>query len=68
LQVRRNDILDGKEPPPDPSEEPEFKENAPKEEPAAPVMEKKSAIDDESNTVSAILEFETLSTHVQPSL
>ena len=29
LQVRRNDILDGKEPPEDPTEIPEFKENAP---------------------------------------
>jgi phospholipid-binding lipoprotein MlaA len=29
LQVRRNDILDGKEPPEDPSEMPEFKENSP---------------------------------------
>jgi phospholipid-binding lipoprotein MlaA len=40
LQVRRNDILDGKEPPEDPSEIPEFKENAPSTE--KPNLEKPS--------------------------
>jgi phospholipid-binding lipoprotein MlaA len=45
LQVRRNDILDGKEPPEEPSEIPEFKENTPGDEKAKPEPEKKSAID-----------------------
>ena len=45
LQVRRNDILDGKEPPEDPAEVPEFKENAPSEEKPKIQPEKKSAND-----------------------
>ena len=45
LQVRRNDILDGKEPPEDPAEVPEFKENAPSEEKPKIQLEKKSAND-----------------------
>lgn len=45
LQVRRNDILDGKEAPEDPAEVPEFKENAPPEEKSKLQPEKKSAID-----------------------
>jgi phospholipid-binding lipoprotein MlaA len=36
LQVRRNDILDGKEPPEDPADMPEFKENAPAAVPITP--------------------------------
>jgi phospholipid-binding lipoprotein MlaA len=36
LQIRRNDILDGKEPPEDPADMPEFKENAPAAVPVAP--------------------------------
>jgi phospholipid-binding lipoprotein MlaA len=45
LQVRRNDILDGKEPPEDPVEVPEYKENAPIEDKTKGEPEKKSAID-----------------------
>lgn len=45
LQVRRNDILDGKEPPEDPAEMPEFKENAPTDDKLKLHPEKKSAID-----------------------
>jgi phospholipid-binding lipoprotein MlaA len=44
LQIRRNDILDGKEPPEDPSEIPEFKENAPPLEKSKPDLEKKSEL------------------------
>ncbi len=43
LQVRRNDILDGKEPPEDPSDVPEFKEDAPVEKPKVE-LEKKSEL------------------------
>jgi phospholipid-binding lipoprotein MlaA len=42
LQIRRNDILDGKEPPEDPSDTPEFKENAPPAEKPKVELEKKS--------------------------
>ena len=42
LQVRRNDILDGKEPPQDPSEIPEFRENSPPVEKPSVELEKKS--------------------------
>jgi phospholipid-binding lipoprotein MlaA len=42
LQVRRNDILDGKEPPEDPSEIPEFKENSPSPI-SSPSLEKPNA-------------------------
>jgi phospholipid-binding lipoprotein MlaA len=44
LQVRRNDILDGKEPPEDPSEAPEFKEKATPDEKSKLEPEKKSEI------------------------
>ena len=44
LQVRRNDILDGKEPPEDPSEIPEFRENAPPVEKPNVELEKKSEL------------------------
>jgi phospholipid-binding lipoprotein MlaA len=44
LQVRRNDILDGKEPPEDASEIPEFKENAPPAEKNKVEVEKKSEL------------------------
>lgn len=44
LQVRRNDILDGKEPPEDPTEIPEFKENAPPAEKPKVELEKKSEL------------------------
>lgn len=44
LQVRRNDILDGKEPPEDASEIPEFKENAPPAEKTKVDVEKKSEL------------------------
>lgn len=47
LQVRRNDILDGKEPPEDPTEVPEFKENAPSEQKPKLETEKKSALEPE---------------------
>jgi phospholipid-binding lipoprotein MlaA len=42
LQVRRNDILDGKEPPQDPSEIPEFRENSVPVEKPSVELEKKS--------------------------
>jgi phospholipid-binding lipoprotein MlaA len=45
LQVRRNDILDGKEPPEEPSEVPEYKENPPIDDKTKGEPEKKSAID-----------------------
>ena len=44
LQIRRNDILDGKEPPEDPSEIPEFKENSPPVEKINLELEKKSEL------------------------
>lgn len=44
LQVRRNDILDGKEPPEDPAEVPEFKEDAPPAEKPKAELEKKSEL------------------------
>jgi phospholipid-binding lipoprotein MlaA len=44
LQIRRNDILDGKEPPEDPSETPEFKENSPPVEKPKVELEKKSEL------------------------
>ena len=49
LQVRRNDILDGKEPPADPTEMPEFKENAPAVDAPKPKvdLEKKSELQPE---------------------
>jgi phospholipid-binding lipoprotein MlaA len=47
LQVRRNDILDGKEPPEDPVEVPEYKENAPIEEKIKSEPEKKSSLEPE---------------------
>jgi len=53
LQVRRNDILDGKEPPEDPTEIPEFKENAPAlNAPKSKVdIEKKSELQPEEPSV-----------------
>lgn len=44
LQVRRNDILDGKEPPEDPSEIPEFKETLPPDDKSKMDPEKKSEV------------------------
>lgn len=44
LQVRRNDILDGKEAPEEPAETPEFKENAPALEKPKVEIEKKSEL------------------------
>ena len=44
LQVRRNDILDGKEPPEDASEIPEFRENVPPVEKPKVELEKKSEL------------------------
>lgn len=44
LQVRRNDILDGKEPPEDPTEVPEFKEDAPPAGKPNVEIEKKSEL------------------------
>ncbi len=52
LQVRRNDILDGKESPEDPSEIPEFKENAPPAEKSKVELEKKSELQPEVPSVS----------------
>lgn len=62
LQVRRNDILDGKEPPEDANEIPEFKENAPAVEKAKPDIEKKSELQPDviSVELSPVLVFETL--------
>ena len=53
LQVRRNDILDGKEPPEDPTEIPEFKENAPALNAPKPKVdiEKKSELQPEEPSV-----------------
>lgn len=52
LQVRRNDILDGKEPPEDPSEIPEFKENVPAvDEKPNLDLEKKSAADPDDQVI-----------------
>ena len=55
LQVRRNDILDGKEPPEDPTEPPEFKENAPAvDAPKTKVdVEKKSELPPETQPLLA---------------
>lgn len=53
LQIRRNDILDGKEPPEDPSEIPEFKENAPPLEKPKVELEKKSELLFEPVTATA---------------
>jgi phospholipid-binding lipoprotein MlaA len=50
LQVRRNDILDGKEPPEEPAETPEFKENVPVEDKSKSELEKKSALEPEALT------------------
>ncbi len=47
LQIRRNEILDGKEPPEDPSEIPEFKENTPATETPKMELEKKSELQPE---------------------
>lgn len=52
LQVRRNDILDGKEPPEDPAEIPEFKENAPPAEKPKVEMEKKSELQSQEPLVA----------------
>ena len=52
LQIRRNDILDGKEPPEDPSEIPEFKENAPPVEKPKVELEKKSELQLEAPLVA----------------
>lgn len=51
LQVRRNDILDGKEPPEDPTEVPEFKEDAPPAEKPKIELEKKSELQQEVPSV-----------------
>jgi phospholipid-binding lipoprotein MlaA len=51
LQVRRNDILDGKEPPEDPTEVPEFKEDAPPAEKPKVELEKKSELQQEVPSV-----------------
>ena len=55
LQVRRNDILDGKEPPEDPTEIPEFKENAPALDAPKPKVdiEKKSEVQPETQPLVA---------------
>jgi phospholipid-binding lipoprotein MlaA len=52
LQVRRNDILDGKEPPEDPSEMPEFKENSSPVEKRKVELEKKSELQPEMPSVA----------------
>jgi phospholipid-binding lipoprotein MlaA len=52
LQVRRNDILDGKEPPEDASEIPEFKENAPPAEKTKVEVEKKSELQPDAPLVA----------------
>ena len=51
LQVRRNDILDGKEPPADPTEIPEFKENTPPIKKSEVELEKKSELQPEVPSV-----------------
>lgn len=55
LQVRRNDILDGKEPTEDPTEIPEFKENAPSLDAPKPKVdiEKKSELQQEAQPLVA---------------
>lgn len=55
LQVRRNDILDGKEPPEDPTEIPEFKENAPALDAPKPKVdiEKKSELQTDTQPLVA---------------
>ena len=52
LQIRRNDILDGKEPPEDPSDIPEFKENEPPAEKPKVELEKKSELQLEAPLVA----------------
>ncbi len=51
LQVRRNDILDGKEPPEDPTEIPEFKENTSPVKKSEVEFEKKSELQPEAPSV-----------------
>jgi len=56
LQVRRNDILDGKEPPQEPSDVPEFKENEPVNDPAKNIeFEKKSELQPLDASVMALV-------------
>ena len=57
LQVRRNDILDGKEPPEDPAEIPEFRENAPALDAPKPKVdiEKKSEFQPDTQPLVALL-------------
>jgi phospholipid-binding lipoprotein MlaA len=67
LQVRRNDILDGKEPPEDPADTPEFKENAPALDAPKPKVniEKKSELQPEVPSVELpVLVSEPVSTQL----
>ena len=71
LQVRRNDILDGKEPPEDPTEMPEFKENAPALDAPKPKVdiEKKSELQTEVPSVElAIVVSEPVATQLAAQL
>lgn len=71
LQVRRNDILDGKEPPEDPTEIPEFKENAPALDAPKPKVdiEKKSELQLESQPqVASVVVLEPESTQLPGQL
>ncbi len=65
LQVRRNDILDGKDPPEDPTEIPEFKENVLPAEKTKVELEKKSELQLQVPSVSlTMLVSEPISTQL----
>jgi hypothetical protein len=71
LQVRRNDILDGKEPPEDPTEIPEFRENAPPMDAPKPKVDigKKSELQPEVPSVELpVLVSEPISTQLPAQL
>jgi phospholipid-binding lipoprotein MlaA len=63
LQIRRNDILDGKEPPEDPTEAPEFKENT------HPIEKPNGEIDKKAESQQLLpLEVPAASAVVEPSV
>jgi phospholipid-binding lipoprotein MlaA len=62
LQIRRNDILDGKEPPEDPAEAPEFKENTP------PIEKSKGEIDKKAESQQLLPLEVPASSAVEPSV
>jgi phospholipid-binding lipoprotein MlaA len=62
LQIRRNDILDGKEPPEDPAEAPEFKENTP------PIEKSKGEIDKKAESQKLLPLEVPASSAVEPSV